>query len=144
MKLSASVGIIHVKHNAKWDVNWQQYVSSEHEALKHKYRMFWYELFMYEYVLPVIATRCLWICLTWPPSWFRGNGYPSWTRVSTPSCTWPNAATAPTAAAAAMTQTKQMDGWGKDEQHLQSTEGKKKASKLTSLPSPTFMSLKSF
>ncbi len=78
------------------------------------------------YVLPAIATRCLWICLTWPPSWFRGRGFPRWTRVSTPSCTWPNAATAPTAAAA-MTQTKQMEGWGKDGQRLQSTEDKQKS-----------------
>jgi len=79
------------------------------EPLKHKYSLCIGMLIHEpEYVLPVIATRCLWICLTWPLSWFRENGYPNWTRVSTVSSTRPNAATAPTAAAA-MTQTKQME-----------------------------------
>lgn len=64
------------------------------------------------YVSPVIATRCLWICLTWPPSWFRESGYQSWTRLSTVFCTLPSAVTVLTAAV--MTRTRQ--SW-RDQSH---------------------------
>ncbi len=120
MKHSASVGIIHVKQC--WKMRCELAAICKPSSQKQEQGV----LISLMYVLPVIATRCLWICLTWPPSWFRGSGFPRWTRVSTPSCTWLNAATAPTAAAA-MTQTKQMEGWGKDGQRLQSTEEKKRS-----------------
>ncbi len=119
MKHSASVGIIHVKQC--WKMRCELAAICKPSSQKQEQGV----LISLMYVLPVIATRCLWICLTWPPSWFRGSGFPRWTRVSTPSSTWLNAATAPTAAAA-MTQTKHMEGWGKDGQRLQSTEEKKK------------------
>lgn len=115
--------------------------SPGHEPLKHKYSILICLIHEPDCVLPVIATRCLWICLIWPPSWFRGSGYPSWTRVSTASCTRPNAATAPTAAA--MTQTKQME----DERRMNSVyrvQKKKQKLQTSQVSHHKHLSLNSF